>query len=83
MPDDSDPRRDALNDFLQQQGPPRDGGGEEIDGATVLTGWVVVLEWMDEQGTRWLSRGWAASKANWEADGMLHEALYGDWPKDE
>jgi hypothetical protein len=76
--DDSDARRDELHAFLQQQGPPRED--EDVpEGAAVLTGWVVVAEWMDEDGTRWLSRGWSASKAKWEADGMIHEVLYGKW----
>lgn len=80
MPDDSDARRDALHDFFQQQGPPPpDDGGESVAREAVLTGWVVLLEWMDPEGERWLSRGWAASKAKWEAAGMAHEMLYGDW----
>lgn len=81
MSDDSDPRRDALHAFLQEQGPPPDGdSGEDVIGTAVLTGWVVVEEWMDSDGDRWLTRGYAASKAKWEADGMIHETLYGDWP---
>ncbi len=75
--DDSDPRRDALHDFLQQQGP------VDIDRPAILTGWVVVAEWMDDGGKRWLSRGWSSSKAKWDADGMMHEALYGSWDQDD
>lgn len=77
MADDSDPRRDAVDAFLRGQGP------IDIDSPATLTGWVIVSEWMDDDGDRWLSRGWAASKAKWEVDGMLHEVLYGNWPTDD
>lgn len=79
MADESDQRRDAIHEFLQSHGVANpDAGG--VEGAAVLTGWVVVTEWMDETGEKWLSRGWSSSKAKWEALGMVHEVLYGDWP---
>lgn len=81
MPDDGDERRTQVTELLQRQGPPPpdDDDGDGIRGQAICTGWVLVSEWMDETGERWLSRGWAPSKAKWEADGMLHESLYGDW----
>lgn len=81
MVDDSGPRREALNEFLQEQGPPTDDD-EHPQGAAVLVGWVVVTDWMDETGERWITRGFSASKVKWDADGMLHEALYGNWVRD-
>lgn len=75
MADDKpDPKRDALHDAIQQH-----GRYDETDGA-MLTGWVMVAEWMDQSGERWLSKGHAAHTAHWSAKGMMHEALYGDWP---
>lgn len=75
--DNSDPRRDEIHELLQRQGPP------DFDKSAVLTGWVVVTEWMDEDGERWLSRGHAASIPTWHANGLHHEVLYGDWPEDD
>jgi hypothetical protein len=54
-----------------------------VDRPAVLTGWAPVMEWQDDQGERFLSKGHDNSKASWEAAGMWHEALYGDWPKDD
>lgn len=82
MADDSDPRRDALHEFLQEQGPPppdADDPDRTIADGAVLTGWVLIAEWMDPEGERWLVRGHAAGKTRWEAVGMAHEFLYGDW----
>lgn len=83
MADESDDRREAITDLLQQQGPPKnddvDIDAPNPEGSAICTGWVLVAEWMDETGERWISKGHAPSKAKWEADGMLHEALYGDW----
>lgn len=70
----SDARRDALHDFMQAQGP------EHINGAAVLTGWVVVQEWMDDTGGKWLTKAHAASLATWSAKGFHLEAVHGDWP---
>lgn len=74
MPGESDDQRDAIHDALQANATVPDA---------ILTGWVVVTEWMDHNGARWLSKGHAASKASWEARGMIHEALYGDWPQQD
>lgn len=79
MVDDGDERREALTRFLQEQGPPREDDERNPEGAVILTGWVIVSDWMDETGERWITRGYSASKAKWEADGMLHEVLYGGW----
>lgn len=76
MADASDPRRDALHKFLQEQGPP----DPETHPSALLTGWVVVTSWVDGEGDRWLTKGFAAEMPHWAASGMHHEALYGHWP---
>jgi hypothetical protein len=75
MHDQSDPSRDAVHDAIQQHMPM----GREA----VLTGWVIVAEWMDHHGERWLTKGRAATTPAWSGDGMHHEALYGEWLDDE
>lgn len=77
MTDTSDPRRDALEQFLQSQGPPTDDG--TIQPGALLTGWAVVVEWMDTDGDKALTRAHSAAAPRWAANGMWHEALYGDW----
>jgi hypothetical protein len=71
----SDPSREAIHEALQEHMP----RGEDA----LLTGWVIVAEWVDHEGERWLSKGHAASTSSWTAKGMLHEALNGDWPDGE
>lgn len=70
--DNSDPARDAIHEALQRHMPK----GQDA----ILTGWVVVAEWVDHDGERWLSKAHAESTATWVADGMHHEAIYGNWP---
>lgn len=75
MPDQSDPVRDAIHDAIQEHMPM----GREA----VLTGWVIVAEWMDHDGERWLTKGSAAATTGWAGNGMHHEALHGEWPDEE
>lgn len=77
MIDPSDPRRDAIHELLQQQGP------AGVEKQAVLVGWAIVCDWMDTEGSRWLSKAHSATIPSWSADGMHHEALYGTWPADE
>lgn len=72
--DDSDGARDAIHEAIQRHAPK----GREA----ILTGWVMVTEWVDRDGERWLSRARAAATTSWAANGMHHEALYGDWGGD-
>lgn len=76
MIDESDPERDSIHEILQAVGPVG-----APDKAVVLTGWVVVAEWMDEAGDKWLSKCHSASLTNWTANGYHHEAVYGAWPE--
>ena len=50
---------------------------------SVLTGWVVVAEWMDPNGETWLSGLKDQNTSIWKRDGMLHHVLYGDMEGDE
>lgn len=78
MSADSTERRKRIGAAIQADGPGLDDGTESI-----LTGWVVVAEWMDEKGGRWLSKntGDAAGDTltKWGMNGFLHEALHEDW----
>ena len=46
------------------------------DRAAILVGYVVIAEWSDEKGERWLSNRSAPGMPTWAARGLLHEALY-------
>lgn len=74
MADLGDERRDALHGFMQEQGVV----DPEASGA-LLVGWVVVQAWVDPDGGRWLTKAHAAELPAWGADGLHHQALYGDW----
>lgn len=67
--DDSDERRDRLDAFLREMGPVTGPDG------CVLTGWVIVSEWMEPSGNRFLSGGWAAPVTEWAARGMVETAI--------
>ena len=46
----------------------------------VLTSWVVIAEFMDEDGKKWLSRADSEGTTQWHREGMLWDALHaGDW----
>ena len=71
--DNSDAHRDAVHEALQANPAPGNEG-------RVLTGWIIVSEWMDPDGERWLGRMHSATTPAWTAKGFLHEGLYGEWP---
>jgi hypothetical protein len=56
-----------------------------IQGLTsVLTGWVVVAEYMDADGDKWLSRFQSEGMTTWSRAGLLHEGLQGStWDADD
>lgn len=72
MTDSGDPARDALHNAIQEHAP--------IGSEALLTGWVLVAEWVDHDGERWITKAHAASTSAWAAKGMHHEALHGKWP---
>lgn len=75
MSDPSDVYRDNIHQVLAENSPHA--------GAAILTGWVLVTEWMDDQDVKWLAKAHSSSLSSWTANGFHHEALYGDWPDDE
>lgn len=70
----SDERRDRLHRFLQEDGP-----ADPAAKGALLAGWVIVTAWIDPNGERWLTKAHAAELPSWAANGLHHEALYGDW----
>ena len=52
------------------------------DGA-LLSSWAVVVERLDENGDPRLGRAWSNGTPTWKANGMFHEALYGNCWEDE
>ena len=46
----------------------------------LLVGWVVMAEWMEPTGDRFLSRLLSAGSTPWQAKGYLMEGLNGTWP---
>lgn len=67
--------RNRITDALQE---------DVSDQGRVVVGWVMVMESIDHEGHRWLSRldGLAGgnSMPSWQRDGYLHSALNGEWP---
>lgn len=53
--------------------------GEPVE--ALLTKFVLVAEWMDADGNRWLTRrhgtGQGGGSTIWDAKGMMHEGLFG------
>ncbi len=76
MRDDSDPDRDAIHEALQKNSPQSRAG-------SLLTGWVLVTEWMDADGDKTLAKAHSANVASWAANGYHFEALHGAWPDEE
>jgi hypothetical protein len=72
----ADSRQEAIHEAIQRN------AADQIDTGVVLTQWVVVAEWMDGTGSRWLSKLHSESTTKWAANGMYHEALYGAWPEE-
>lgn len=70
----------AIQDALHHE----DAAGAQ---GNVVTGWVIVAESMDVDGKRWLSRhdGGPGDRRLpiWQAQGLLHNALFSDGWTDE
>ena len=71
-----------MSEFLQSE--ERAGGvfkEDEYDGRALLGGFVVVSEWIDQEGNRWLSRLHGSGDGSrtlpeWQVQGYLHNALH-------
>lgn len=70
--DEPDPERDAIHDAIAANS----GHVQDASGGAILTGWVVISEWMDKDGGRYLAHCRAASTTAWTARGMMHDVLY-------
>jgi hypothetical protein len=75
MADESDPEREAIHEAIQVNA----GHVQDASGGAILTGWVVLAEWMDKDGDRYLSHCRAPSTSAWTARGMAHDYIYGEW----
>lgn len=77
MSDEASDRRAAISESFQRNAP------WDPDDGKVIVGWVVVCEWLDGDGKRWLSLNSGNADGeelpNWTRDGYLHEGLYGKW----
>jgi hypothetical protein len=60
-----------INDTLAVM-PPKDG--------VLLVGWVVMAEWIEPGGDRFISRLLCDGSTPWQAKGYLFEGLNGVWP---
>lgn len=73
---DSKPVRAHLHNAIQSS----IALGEELPEGTALKGWVVIAEWVDPDGSNWLSQlnGGASGSSlpTWQTDGYLHNALF-------
>lgn len=72
LPDETKAMHNALSDVLRAHPP------ELADAEAILVGYVMVTEWMDAEGDRWLSSTETPGMASWHRDGILHHRL-NDW----
>ena len=61
--------QDALDKAINDHAEPEPGA--------MLTGWVLVAEWVTLDGTKRLTRLRSAPITPWAVSGLLHDALYG------
>ena len=61
--------------------PPHDPDGDEVE--AMLTKFVLVSEWVDTEGNRYLTKrsatGMGENIPHWDEKGLLHEGLFGDF----
>ena len=82
MSDEARMMRQRIGQALQANGP--GFHDERAPVAATCIGWVVIAEWMDETGGKWLSKNSSdaggETLTTWQMNGMLHEALHEAWP---
>lgn len=66
-----DPERDALHEAIAANS----AHVQEEAGGAVLTGWVIVSEWMDRDGDRYLAHCRSESTTAWAMRGMLGDVI--------
>jgi len=71
-------QRQEIADALQESQP------EDFEG--LLLGFVAVVEWVDLEGQRWLTRTDGNASGDpitaWQREGYLHNALNTDWTEE-
>jgi len=78
---------DAAQEIIDaiSKDPPLGVDDQEI--AAFVTKCVVVVEWIDENGNRWLTRRTLMADGRpgpaWDAAGLLFEALHGEWQENK
>jgi hypothetical protein len=65
---DTDAELEALHSAIQANGDP------SLPGA-LLSHWIIIAEWVDDEGEPWLSRRSSENMTTWLRRGMLHDAL--------
>lgn len=69
----------AISEFPPHD--PHDPDESEVE--AMLTKFVVVSEWVDTEGNRYLAKrsatGMGESVPHWDVKGLLHEGLFGDF----
>ena len=66
------PEQQAIGDALETV-VPRNG--------VTLGGWVVMAEWVEPDGQKFLTRLVAQRTSPWQVKGYLHEGLFSRWPE--
>jgi hypothetical protein len=64
----------------EQEGIDRSIGAFPPKEDVLLVGWVVMAEWMEPDGQRFISRMLGDGSTPWQAKGYLYEGLNGAWP---
>lgn len=69
-----------LNNAIQEHSGPMEAGAE----GSFVTKWLVVAEFMDPNGEKWLALRNSEGMTTWDRNGMLHDALFdnGQWTTD-
>lgn len=78
--------RVGLHDAIQRFARPSDEDllEENESAASIVTNWVLVAEFVDTNGERWLARRESEGVTRWCVEGLLHNALYSDtWSSDK
>ncbi len=69
-------RRAEIGAALQQTPPP------DMDEGSLVTGWVIVAEWMTPEGERRIEGLQAETTTGWLRQGLFYNALH-EWPATE
>lgn len=68
---------EAIRDILNNDRPNAAREG------SLVVGWVVVADWVDPDGQRWLSYTKSEGVTEWQAKGMANEVVAGGFDSEE